>query len=265
MSVIELLKNFQFTESEAKVYVALSQYGPQTGYEVSKTSGVPRSKVYNILESLGKRGIVCFSQSKRTKLYKAESIDMVCSLIENTIQETRTKLKREIELDSYFREDEQIWELNDWNLVKVRCLELLKQSQKQVLIQLWSQELNDEIEQALAEVQRRLKEVLIILYDEKQEYKTNLKCVYRHGYEKEKLEDMNGRWLLLTIDGRAMLYVTFDEKVMSHAIYTKKREMSFFAREYIMHDAYCLKILNQIEDLPVMDQLKDIRDVFYKN
>ena len=83
--------------------------------------------------------------------------------------------------------------------------------------------------------------------------------------EKEKLEDMNGRWLLLTIDGRAMLYVTFDEKGISHAIYTKKREMSFFAREYIMHDAYCLKILNQIEDLPVMDQLKDIRDVFYKN
>ena len=52
MSVIELLKNFQFTESEAKVYVTLTQYGPQTGYEVSKTSGVPRSKVYNILESL---------------------------------------------------------------------------------------------------------------------------------------------------------------------------------------------------------------------
>ena len=46
MSVIELLKNLQLTESEAKVYVALSQYGPQTGYEVSKTSGVPRSKVY---------------------------------------------------------------------------------------------------------------------------------------------------------------------------------------------------------------------------
>lgn len=54
MSVIELLKNLQLTESEAKVYVALSQYGPQTGYEVSKTSGVPRSKVYNILESLEK-------------------------------------------------------------------------------------------------------------------------------------------------------------------------------------------------------------------
>ena len=55
MSVIELLKNLQLTESEAKVYVALSQYGPQTGYEVSKTSGVPRSKVYNILESFGKK------------------------------------------------------------------------------------------------------------------------------------------------------------------------------------------------------------------
>ena len=231
MSVIELLKNLQLTESEAKVYVALSQYGPQTGYEVSKTSGVPRSKVYNILESLEKRGIVCFSQTKRAKLYKAESIDMVCSLMENTIQETRTKLKREIELDSYLREDEQIWELNDWNLVKVRCLELLKQSQKQVLIQLWSQELNDEIEHALAEVQRRLKEVLIILYDEKQEYKTNLKHVFRHGYEKEKLEDMNGRWLLLTIDGTAMLYVTFDEKGMSHCdLYKKKEMMSFFCQ-----------------------------------
>ena len=49
IKLINTLKEFKFTESEAKVYISLLQNGPCTGYELSKVSGVARSKIYNIL------------------------------------------------------------------------------------------------------------------------------------------------------------------------------------------------------------------------
>lgn len=262
MSVIGLLKELGFTESEAKVYLSLTQNGFQTGYEVSKSSGVPRSKVYTILESLSKDGIVSFSQSKRAKLYKAESIDIVCSLAEQRLHQTSRLVQQEVSQLHYAQEDEQIWEMVDWPTAKMKCLTLLEKAEHQVLMQVWASELDLILEAALEKVEKRIKEFLVVYYDEKQAYSTKLVHVYHHGYEQDKLADMKGRWLLLTIDGQAMLYVTFDEKGFTHAIYTRKREMAFFAREYIMHDAYCLKILNRIEDSPLMSRMTDIRNVF---
>ena len=43
--IINLLRKFDFTESEAKAYITLIQNGSCTGYELSKLSGVPRSKI----------------------------------------------------------------------------------------------------------------------------------------------------------------------------------------------------------------------------
>ena len=45
ISMIAQLREFGFTESEAKVYVALLEGGAVSGYEASKLSGVARSKI----------------------------------------------------------------------------------------------------------------------------------------------------------------------------------------------------------------------------
>lgn len=54
-------KNLNFTEYESKAYLALLQESPLTGYAVAKKSGVPRSKIYEVLESLVIRGDVFVS------------------------------------------------------------------------------------------------------------------------------------------------------------------------------------------------------------
>ena len=65
ISMIAQLREFGFTESEAKVYVALLEGGAVSGYEASKLSGVARSKIYTILEALIQRGAVLSSSSAR--------------------------------------------------------------------------------------------------------------------------------------------------------------------------------------------------------
>lgn len=65
------LKRIGFTENEAKVYLALLSHPGITGYEVSRVSGVPRAKVYEVLEGLIERGAVLVEPAEERSLYRA--------------------------------------------------------------------------------------------------------------------------------------------------------------------------------------------------
>src|SRR6266702_2877832 len=57
-AVMNRLQVLGFSLYEARVYVALLRHGPQNGNEVSKSAGLPSSKVYSTLERLVSKGIV---------------------------------------------------------------------------------------------------------------------------------------------------------------------------------------------------------------
>jgi HTH-type transcriptional regulator, sugar sensing transcriptional regulator len=57
MQAVHLLKTVGLSEYEAKAYTALLAQGePMNGYEVAKSSGVPRSTIYEVLAKLVARG-----------------------------------------------------------------------------------------------------------------------------------------------------------------------------------------------------------------
>ena len=57
MRAVHLLKSVGLSEYEAKAYTALLAQGePMNGYEVAKSSGVPRSTIYEVLAKLVARG-----------------------------------------------------------------------------------------------------------------------------------------------------------------------------------------------------------------
>src|SRR5438128_1186627 len=57
-AVVSRLQALGFSLYEARVYIGLLRHGPQNGNEVSKSAGLPSSKVYSTLERLAARGIV---------------------------------------------------------------------------------------------------------------------------------------------------------------------------------------------------------------
>ena len=54
---VDLLQRVGLNKYEAEAYAALLQYGPLTGYELGKRSGVPLSRSYEILERLTAKGL----------------------------------------------------------------------------------------------------------------------------------------------------------------------------------------------------------------
>jgi HTH-type transcriptional regulator, sugar sensing transcriptional regulator len=55
--VVDLLQRVGLNKYEAEAYTALLQYGPLTGYELGKRSGVPLSRSYEVLERLTIKGL----------------------------------------------------------------------------------------------------------------------------------------------------------------------------------------------------------------
>ena len=56
--LIRALNQFGFTTSDAKAYMALLKSHPATGYELTASSGIPRSAIYNVLRRLEALNVV---------------------------------------------------------------------------------------------------------------------------------------------------------------------------------------------------------------
>ena len=246
--LISLLKHFNFTESESKIYIALLQNGPRSGYEVSKISGVPRSKVYNILEILIQKGAVMVTHVEKSSLYKAESVECVINNLKRQNEDILFELESELMHFDEKIDNEQIWQVKGYSNLLAKCVSMIRNSQKEVLIQVWKEDLSQELEEILRKKQEELGKVLVVLYDSKEEYSTSIPYFYSHGFEENKLNDTGGRWITVTIDSKEMFYATIKNEKVAEGIYTSNDSMVFFANEYIKHDAYCIKLIERMSD-----------------
>lgn len=263
--VINLLKNFDFTESEAKAYLALMQNGFCSGYEVSKLSGVPRSKIYNILENLYKKGYITSAQEGKLLLYNAEPIDQVIRLIKNATEDKLDLLALQTLNFGVSRDNERIWNLDGYEVILNKCIDLIEGANREILIEIWADDLTPRLEDIIIEKQKTLGRILVILYDSKNLYETKIKSYYKHGFERSKLKDAEHRWITLTIDSNVMLHATIKNENVAECIFTKNSGLVFFAHEYIIHDAYCLKLIDALGDRVkdvFGDDMEGIRDVF---
>jgi sugar-specific transcriptional regulator TrmB len=265
--MIQVLKRFNFTESEVKVYVTLLQNGAQTGYEVSKGSGVPRSKVYNVLEMLVNRGAVVTSQGNKTVMYRAEPVKRLANLIQTSVEEGIQELEQEAKKYAYSFDDEQIWKLSEYQSILDKCKDMIWGAEKELMIQIWQPELAGSVEKFLLDKEKKLN-LLVILYDEEERYHTSLKQIYKHGFEGDKMQETGYRWITVVADEKEMLHASVRNTASCEAIYTRNASMIFFAKEYVRHDAYCLRL---IDALPKQVQerfgynMEGVRDVFTIN
>jgi sugar-specific transcriptional regulator TrmB len=67
----QYLRDLGFTEGEEKVYLALLKLGSSTSGPIAKEAGVSRSKLYEILERLAKKGVVGHYKKNNVSYFRA--------------------------------------------------------------------------------------------------------------------------------------------------------------------------------------------------
>jgi len=104
-----LRKIFDLNLYEVKVWAALLSRGTSTAGELSNISDVPRSRTYDILESLEKKGFIVMKLGKPIKFVALRPEEVVERVKKNLIKTAQEKTKR---LET-LKDDEVLKELND--------------------------------------------------------------------------------------------------------------------------------------------------------
>jgi len=84
---------FNLNIYETKVWIALLSKGIASAGEIATISGVPRSRTYDVLESLEKRGFAIVKIGKPVKYIAVKPIEVLEKMKSTTLQEAHEKVK----------------------------------------------------------------------------------------------------------------------------------------------------------------------------
>jgi sugar-specific transcriptional regulator TrmB len=237
--VVAILQELNFTEYEAKAYLALLEKAPLSGYAISLQSGVPRSKIYEVLGGMAARGDILVSQ-ENTPLYlplaPEELIARRKRQAERTYQTARQALQR---FAATAQNRESIWNISGHEEIMARVREVIRGAAHRVLLEVWQEdarELHGELEQAA----RRGVKVLIVAYGE---LDFPLATVYRHHLPGEITDEYGGRWIVASVDDREIVAGIVSLGEESRAAWTGHPGLVMPITEVIIHDMYIMEIM----------------------
>ena len=243
--MIATLKNLGFTEYEAKAYLALLEESPVTGYAVAKNSGVPRSKIYEVLDGLVARGDVIVSPGE-PPLYQALSAK---ELIQKKRRQTDEQLKKAEDelnsLDRTKRDTENIWNISGYEAIIGRLLDCISRAQNHILLEIWSEDYAS-VSESLQNAAKRGVRIIIISYGD---IEADYAEVYPHAHSSGVTEEYGSRWIVSSFDSREVLagVVSLEEK--SRAAWSGHQGLVMPITEVVIHDLYIAEMLNAHRDI----------------
>lgn len=140
----------QFTEYEAKAYIALLEKSPLTGYAIARNSNVPQSKIYEVLNNLLVRGDI-FVNSEDTQLYTPLLPSELLKQRKRSSDEIYTLAEAELKKYTEQNWDENIWTLSGHKIIINKFREVISRAKKRLRLLIWTEdfyELEDEIKAA---------------------------------------------------------------------------------------------------------------------
>jgi sugar-specific transcriptional regulator TrmB len=134
MNLIDQLTALGLTEYEAKVYLALLGENPATGYQISKSSGVPRSMVYEALGRLEARGAALKSEDEKATLYTPVSPAILLDRHEREARERAAALRVEL-LPLYQQEQTgRLWNFSGRREALASAGELIEAARRELML-----------------------------------------------------------------------------------------------------------------------------------
>ena len=111
-TLVEKVKQLGLNSYEAKIWTALLMKGVATSAELAEMTGVPRSRTYDVLESLEQKGFVVMKLGKPIKYLAIPPREVIERVKQRLIEEARAK---EQLLDDFKQTDvfKQLTELHD--------------------------------------------------------------------------------------------------------------------------------------------------------
>lgn len=234
------LMTIGFTESEAKIYLALLGTHPANGYQLSKKTGIPRSIVYEALGRLTLRGAVLKTGEDRSTVYRPIPPNILLDKLEQDYAQITRGLQERLS-DIFLVEDEELlWSINGAGLVYSYAIQMMIASREEILIVIDDsslEQLRDTINQVCKVKKVQVKALLTGM--------GTLDCtqIVRHPQLESELQDILNM-LVLVVDNQECLIA--NTKFEVEATITKNPNLIFIARQFIWMELFAQRIYEQL-------------------
>jgi len=238
-NIIKNLLALNFTQYESKAYLALLRLPHVTGYELAKNSGVPASKIYQVINKLIEKEVVLVLDTEPLKYVPIPPDEVLSKLRGDFLQNIATL---STSLNKVYREQPQaeqyIWNINGREVILRRVMEFIQGADKSIHLSVWDEEVA-EIKDALKSADRRGVQIQIVHYGESV---LEIGQEYRHGREHQIRQQRGARRIALEVDEQKIILAHFLGDGTSHAVWTNNPNMVLLAKDYIIHDIYTIRI-----------------------
>lgn len=239
MSNVDAIKKIGFTEYEAKTYLALLKEAPMSGYAIAKASGVPRSRIYEVLDSMVSKGDVIVSPGDPT-LYSPLAPD---ELIERRKKISNLELENALtvfnEQKGKTNKKEDIWSIVGQDAIIAKVNECIRNAKKRILIELWAEDYSY-LEEELRKASDRGVSIIVVGYGE---IDAPYAFVYPHDISDEITYEYGGRWVVFSVDDSEVVAGVISQGKDSKAAWTGHGGLVMPITEVIIHDLYLAELL----------------------
>lgn len=245
-SLLDKLQKFGLNQYEAKAYTALLKIGTSNAYNISKESGIPRARIYDILESITNRGLVMLEESsENVKSYTPVPSKVFLEKIKEEWKTDYDEVKNELEnLESESTKQEiYVFTVKGMENITAYCRQLLKEAKDHVIISVW----NHMYTLLLPE----LKECGCKIVGIGHEVDNPIGGIEKHNNNKIHNSTENIPWFVLSVDSKKMLY-GYSPEVDRDAFYTEDTTHIYLMEDYVLHD---IMINRLIADKNIKDKL----------
>ncbi|MGP7816427.1 TrmB family transcriptional regulator [Niallia sp. 01092] len=238
--IIQQIQSLGFSQYEAKAYVSLVKQGPTSAYQVSKESGIPRARIYEILNGLEEKGIVMKEEINESVQYSPLPVDVFLESVQsqwkNTYESISEKL-RHLEKTELIP-DNRVLTLKGKRQILAFCRTLIQKAKRKVVVSIWGP-MYEEIENELKDVRKHanLKGIVFQVENPLPELNVHRQTSYVDNIGKNK-------WFILSIDGKEMIYGPSVEE-RATAFLTDDPIHIYLLENYIWHDILVNRLVKE--------------------
>ena len=233
--LVETLGELGMSTYEAKAYLALvTAGGPLNGYEVAKSSGVPRSTVYETLAKLVARGAAFEARtSQDTTSYLPLPPNALLNRMSHDFEESLQALRAELPSLAAPRQAHLIHNVNGYDALLNRSGDIIRESRRELFVSIWPQEV-EVLGPALRQAEERGVDVTMLVFGEEPQ---PIGHTYRHRFSPpDFVLDYLGYRLFVVAGANRQSVIGGLADGEGWGIYTDNPAVVLLSIEYVRHD-----------------------------
>jgi len=261
VNIIKQLTEIGFTEYEAKAYTALVSENPATAYEIARSSGIPTSKIYEVISRLLEKGVVILADDRKTKRYIPIDPEEFIESRRNKLEATLNGLKNDLSNIQKETDISYIWNVNDHEDLMEKAERMVSCAEQNLLISGWHEELSL-LEDILSKKEKENVQIAIVHFGD---VRIRSGQIFQHPIEDTIYNEKGGRGFVIIADSKEALMATVFEENRVEGAWSVNKGFVTLAEDYVKHDIYIMKIVRRFDQQLIHrfgENYGKLRDVF---